>query len=78
MNEIARLQAWMNSNNYSMKRLAREMGISYISVYTMLIRREQLTNNFRWQFAQVFGWEEAGRLFESAPMANPNSEPEPA
>jgi len=64
MTEIERLKAWMDTKDITMKSLARKMGISYLSVYTIIAKRQSLTNNFKWRFTQVFGWETARELFD--------------
>ncbi len=65
MVEIERLQAWMEAKGYTMKSLAREMRLSYLAVYTIMVDRKKVTNNFRWRFAQRFGWQEAQKVFST-------------
>lgn len=69
MTEIERVQAWMDANGITMKSLARQMNISYLSVYTIIVQRRNLTSNFKWRFAQVFGWEVASQLFDQSQSA---------
>lgn len=72
MSEIERFQAWMDKNGVTMKSLALQMSISYLSVYTILIQRRNLTSNFKWRFTQVFGWEVASQLFDQ-PESTPST-----
>lgn len=64
MGEVEQFRFWMDQNGIQLKSLAEKMKMSYLSVYIILVKRKSITNNFRWRFAQVFGWETARELFE--------------
>lgn len=62
-NEVAALRAWMEAHAYTIRQLADRMGISYDGVYQALKVRESCSPEFKWRFAEAFGWEEAERVF---------------
>lgn len=66
MTDIDRLRSWMNDREYSMKQLAREMNTPYITIYTIIKRREQITDMFVTRFIRRFGMDEAQIVFESS------------
>jgi plasmid maintenance system antidote protein VapI len=55
----------MNDREYSTKQLAREMDAPYITIYTIIERREQITGMFVTRFIRRFGMDEAKNVFQS-------------
>ena len=75
MTDVERLSAWMDHNDYNMKRLADELGMSYDGVYQALTVRKRVGEAFKWRFAQRFGMDVAERVFaasESIPLPQPS------
>lgn len=66
MGDVERVKNWMKQSGIQLNSLAQKMNMPYLSVYMMLVKRKSITNNFRWRFAQVFGWEVASELFEES------------
>lgn len=73
MNDIDRLNEWMLAKDINKKRLAREMGLSYINVYhTMVVRGKEtgeVAGSFIVRFFATYGYEEARKVF--AEIAKP-------
>ncbi len=67
MSEIERLKAWIEERGYSLRQLAREMGMPYQTLYHQVIVRERITGDTRWTFMKRFGLEEANRVFDPTP-----------
>lgn len=69
--DIERLREWMSNNELDNKRLARKMGIPYISVHTVIDRRASTTDQFVNRFIRCFGYETAASIFKIhlAPVA---------
>jgi len=67
MNEIERLKVWLIERNYSLRQLAREMGMPYQTLYHQVIVRERITGDTRWIFMQRFGLDDANRIFDADP-----------
>jgi plasmid maintenance system antidote protein VapI len=65
MNDVELLQQWMVEHGFNMRSLSREMGIHYITLYHMIVRRHTITDNFIIHFIQHFGCDEAVRLFST-------------
>lgn len=63
MNDIQRLRQWMTDRNLKMGQLSREMDTPYITLYTILERRERVTYGLVSNFAQRYGADEAQRVF---------------
>lgn len=73
MTDIERLEEWMLAKDMNKKRLAREIGLSYINVYHTLVVRGKETGevagNFIVSFIAAYGYEEARKVF--AKIAKP-------
>lgn len=77
MNEVTRLHAWMEKHAYTKRQLADRMGMSYDGVYQTLKVRKSCSPEFKWRFAEAFGWEEAQSIFgtQQAPSSKPVPHP---
>jgi transcriptional regulator with XRE-family HTH domain len=62
MADIERLQQWMKENGYTMKSLARHMGIKYITLWAMM-DRQRPSDRFITLFIQHFGCDKAVVVF---------------
>lgn len=67
MNEIERLKVWLVERDYSLRQLARELGMPYQTLYHQVIVRGRITGDTRWVFLQRFGLEDANRIFDAEP-----------
>lgn len=63
MSDIQRLQQWMAERDLEIVALAREMNTPYITLYTILKRRERVTFGLVSSFARRFGADEAQQVF---------------
>lgn len=63
MNDLARLKAWMTSNNLTVSQLASEIGIPYITAYMCIEKRQLLSAYFERRFRQKFGSKVADQIF---------------
>ena len=70
MTEINKLKAWMEKHNYSIKELAKELGVSYYGVY-LVFHRARISPGFRLRFMHRFGVETANAIFDSPLAAEP-------
>lgn len=57
------LRKWMEQNKVSNSDLAERLGLSYNYIYLIVNGQRDITDTFRWRFAQAYGYEEATRLF---------------
>jgi hypothetical protein len=67
MNEIERLQAFLDARQITYKDLARQMKWSPAFVYGALGGSWALSDSFRWAFARTFGLAAAGQVFGLEP-----------
>lgn len=63
MNDNERILAWMKERNIGNSELAAALGISYDLAYKVTTGQRIVTDAFKWQFQQAYGYEEASRLF---------------
>jgi plasmid maintenance system antidote protein VapI len=63
MTENERILEWMKTRNIGNSDLATAMGISYDLAYKVTTGQRIITDAFKWQFQQAYGYEEATRLF---------------
>lgn len=67
MTDIDRVNNWMVARGLNKKKMARDMGFSYINVYhTLVVRGEEsgkIAGNFIVRFIATYGIEEARNLF---------------
>ena len=57
------LRKWMEQNKVSNSDLAERLGLSYNYIYLIVNGQRDITDTFRWRFAQAYGYDEATRLF---------------
>lgn len=65
------LKVWMDSKGYSNSQLAQELGFSYDFIYKVAQGKSDprnITLNFQLAFIRRFGWDEAGEVFDTAPL----------
>lgn len=65
MTDIDRLRSWMEGRKLNMKSLARDMEMPYITVHTVVKRRERITDQFVTRFIRRYGIDEASRVFKT-------------
>lgn len=65
---MERLHQFMQENDLSQAELARRLGCSDELISMVLSGKRTLTNNLRWRFAEVFGFDTAQRVFGSEPL----------
>ncbi|MGL4649356.1 MAG: helix-turn-helix domain-containing protein [Caldilineaceae bacterium] len=58
-----RLRQWMDLNGYGNTDLARELSFTREFVWQVANGKREVTGEFRWRFAERFGWAEAQALF---------------
>lgn len=63
MSDLERLEAWMMARDATMKSLAREMDMKYITLYHMMRRKRVVNDPFIVRFVRHFGCDEALRIF---------------
>lgn len=63
MNDIERLEQWMQAKGLSVWDLAREMQLPRHTVYFVVSRRKKVTESFAKKFAIHFGWDLAVSIF---------------
>lgn len=80
--ERERLIAWMKKNGYKETTLAAATGDFYNNIKAMLYGKRHISQAFKWRFEDVFGNEEANKIFrphlvstESNTSAQPEREP---
>lgn len=61
MNE--RLRRWMEEHGFGNTKLGRELGFRREFVWQVVNGKREVTGEFRWRFAERFGWDEAQALF---------------
>lgn len=77
MNEIERLQIWMDKNHFTVWDVTREIGVSRVWVYRMMnSNRTQLSDGFKLRFINRFGIDAASQVFDLA-VAAANGAPVP-
>jgi hypothetical protein len=64
MTDTDRLQQWMADNGYTMKSLASELSMKYITLWAM-IDRQKPSDRFITRFIQHFGCDEAVTVFRN-------------
>jgi hypothetical protein len=69
MSELERLQEWMETNDYTIKSLAAETGMSYDGMYQILRARGRISPGFKLRFAERFGGDVARDLFDKPAVA---------
>jgi hypothetical protein len=68
MTDKDRLQEWMRENGYTLKTLAPVVGISYNTLWRMVVERPDVGDRFITAFIRQFGCDEAVRVFSDALM----------
>lgn len=58
-----RLRQWMTENGLGNTELGRELGFTREFVWQVANGKREVTGEFRWRFAERFGWDEAQALF---------------
>lgn len=61
--DIVRLRNWMKDKGIDKSCLARQMGIPYITVHTVVERRASTTDQFVTRFIRCYGYELAKDVF---------------
>lgn len=64
------LRLWMEKHGYSPRELGKELGLSKGLIVKCLAGERSITGNFKWRFAQRFGWETAEELFADVDIAS--------
>jgi hypothetical protein len=64
MTDIERLRHWMADKNIKTKPLAREMGMPYLTLYTILERRGRPTYGLVTSFTKRYGSDTARAIFQ--------------
>lgn len=64
MSDIQRLRQWMDERDLKLVQMSREMDTPYITLYTILERRERVTYGLVSSFARRFGADEAQKVFQ--------------
>lgn len=63
MTDLDRLNLWMKQNDLTVWQLARELGVSRHTVYSVLVTRKKITDAFVTSFIRRFGAAEAMEIF---------------
>lgn len=72
MTDVELFQQWMTEHGYNMHSLAKAMGIPYITLYHMIVRRNTMTEIFIVEFIKHFGCDEALKVFRTRLAPSPN------
>ena len=62
-----KLREWMEARGMSNTQLAHELGVTRELVWYFASGKRRTTDAFKWRFGQVFGFDEAQRIFNDAP-----------
>lgn len=63
MDDIERLQNWLDEHHLSASQFARELGYSISQISLILNRHRPLSDRLRWQFSRRYGVDEAQAVF---------------
>jgi hypothetical protein len=76
MNEVERLQQWLDERGYTIMSLAQAVGMSYDGVYQVVHARGEkrgvVSPGFQVRFIHAFGLDEAKRIFDTPDVWLPN------
>ena len=73
MNEIERLQTWMENHRYNQTKLAEEIGMSESGLSHVINGRKRLSPGFKLRFMQRFGVDAANAIFDTPVAAIPET-----
>lgn len=65
MTELERLTTWIESNGYTTRKLATELGMSFDGVYQVLYYRKRISPGFKLRFTERFGTQIANEIFDA-------------
>lgn len=65
MTENERLADWMKEAGLTDGKLAKKLKLSLAHVWRVRNGQRRVTNEFRWRYAEAYGWEEAGAMEKS-------------
>ena len=70
MNDKTPLKQWMDEKGYSYAQLAQELDFSYEYIYKIAEAKDgkYATDKFQYRFIRRFGWDEAGKVFDTDPL----------
>lgn len=63
MTDLDRLNRWMDKNSLTVWQLARELGLSRHTVYSVVVTRKKITDSFVTCFIRRYGPELATTIF---------------
>jgi transcriptional regulator with XRE-family HTH domain len=66
-----RLRQFMQDHDLSQAELARRLECTDELISMVLSGKRPLTNNLRWRFAKVYGFDTAQQVFGSEPLTEP-------
>lgn len=75
MHDNKMLATWMGENGYTSSSLAKELGLSYESVYKFVTGVRAVSSNFQLRFVARFGWDEAAKVFDTSLLRSLSAEP---
>jgi transcriptional regulator with XRE-family HTH domain len=68
---LTQLSTWMRERELSLADLARQMDLDYSYLWRIAQGERPITNSFIGKFSQVFGFDEAGRVFGNGQQPEP-------
>lgn len=70
MEQTTPLKAWIDEKGYTFDSLAKELEYSYEYIFKIATGKDRrgMSTNFKLRFIEHFGWEEAGKLFDTRPI----------
>lgn len=66
MTDTERLDVWMQERGLTKKSLAATMGVKYITLWHMTVKRKTVSDKFITAFIRHFGCDEAVKVFADA------------